>query len=107
MGALKELTTLLAILGIPSIFAMSAWCIKACILYGKQLKVLMQAQQAQMRKELLKDYEFYIDGGWISNEHMEDWENRYQAYHLLGANGILDAKRDELLRLPSKPPVIN
>ena len=66
------------------------------------MKILAKAQQAQMRSQLLEQYHYYMDGGWISEEHMEDWENQYQAYHSLGENGVLDSRREELLKLTSK-----
>ena len=97
-----ELISFLSALGIPSIFGMTVWCIKKCTQYTKQLKILAQAQQAQMRSHLLEQYHFYMDSGWISEEHMEDWENQYKAYHSLGENGILDTRREQLLMLPSK-----
>ena len=103
-SAVKEFITWMSMLGIPSIFAMTAWCIKSCIQYTKQLKVLAKAQQAQMRSQLLEQYHYYMDGGWISEEHMEDWENRYQAYHSLGENGVLDSRREALLELPNSDP---
>ncbi len=98
----RELIAWLSALGIPSIFAMTAWCIKSCIHYTKELKVLVKAQQAQMRSQLLDQYHAYMDEGWISEEHMEDWENQYQAYHSLGENGVLDSRRDDLLHLPNR-----
>lgn len=100
--SVKEFVAWLGVLGIPSIFTMTCWCIKSCIHYTKQLKVLAKAQQAQMRSQLLEQYHFYMDDGWISEEHMEDWENQYKAYHSLGENGILDSRREQLLQLPNK-----
>ena len=102
-SAIIEFITWMGILGIPSIFAMTAWCIKRCVQYTKQLKVLAKAQQAQMRSQLLQQYHLYMDDGYISEEHMEDWENQYQAYHSLGENGILDSRRETLMKLPSVP----
>lgn len=100
-SALKEFIVWMGMLGIPSIFAMTVWCIKNCIQYTKQLKILAKAQQAQMRSQLLQQYHLYMDDGWISEEHMEDWENQYQAYHCLGKNGVLDSRRADLLKLKS------
>ena len=100
--SVKEFVAWLGVLGIPSIFTMTMWCIKCCRHYTKQLKVLAKAQQAQMRSQLLEQYHFSLDDGWISEEHMEDWENQYQAYHSLGENGILDSRREDLLKLPNK-----
>ena len=102
-SAVAEFVSWLGILGIPSIFTMTVWCIKSCIHYTKQLKVLAKAQQAQMRSQLLEQYHSYIKDGYISEEHMEDWENQYQAYHSLDANGILDSRRETLMKLPSVP----
>ena len=102
-SAVAEFVSWLGILGIPSIFTMTIWCIKSCIQYTKQLKVLAKAQQAQMRSQLLEQYHSYIKDGYISEEHMEDWENQYQAYHSLGENGILDSRRETLMKLPSVP----
>lgn len=103
-SALREFVAWCGVLGIPSIFAMTVWCIRSCIHYTKQLKVLAKAQQAQMRSQLLEQYHHYMDGGWISEEHMEDWENQYQAYHSLGENGVLDSRREALLKLPNSAP---
>lgn len=100
-SAVKEFVSWLGILGIPSIFTMTVWCIKSCIQYTRQLKVLAKAQQAQMRSQLLEQYHRYLKDGYISEEHMEDWENQYQAYHSLGENGILDSRRETLMKLPS------
>ena len=102
-SAVVEFVSWLGILGIPSIFTMTIWCIKSCIRYTRQLKVLAKAQQAQMRSQLLEQYHNYIKDGYISEEHMEDWENQYQAYHSLGENGILDSRRETLVKLPSVP----
>ena len=61
--------------------------------------------QLENGKEMIEEqYHFYMDDGWISEEHMEDWENQYQAYHSLGENGILDSRRAELLKLPNRKP---
>ena len=75
---IMELITWLGALGIPSIFAMTVWCIRCCLQYTRQLKVLAKAQQAQMRSQLLEQYHFYMDDGWISEDPMVD----YAAYFL-------------------------
>ena len=102
-SAVAKFVSWLGILGIPSIFSFFVWCIKSCIRYTRQLKVLAKAQQAQMRSQLLEQYHRYIKDGYISEEHMEDWENQYQAYHSLGENGILDSRRETLMKLHSVP----
>lgn len=99
--SVKEVVAWLGVLGIPSMFAMLKWCISVCASLKKQLTILAKAQQAQMRSQLLSQYHFYMAQEWISEEQMKDWENQYQAYHCLGENGILDSRREDLLKLKS------
>lgn len=90
------------ILGVPTIFTMTAWCVKKCISFAKQLSILMKAQKAQMRSQLLNQYYIHEEKGWIRIEDLDDWENQYKAYHdLVGPNGVLDKKRDILLGMPN------
>lgn len=96
-----KIVGIMGAVGIPSIFSMTMWCIKACKKYTKQLKILMKSQQAQMRTKLLEKYHEYKKRGWVSEEELEDWENQYQSYHDLGQNGILDKRREVLMSLPN------
>lgn len=91
-----------ATLGLPTIFAMLLWLSKKIISYSRQMKTLMAAQQAQMRGQLLKDYYKYVERGYVYEAELEDWENQYQAYHSLGANGIMDKRRERLFNLEVK-----
>lgn len=93
---------LLATFGVPSIFAILCAVVGWLIAQGKKISVLMKAVQSQMRSDLLKDYYMYKLAGVISSDDLDDWENRYKAYHSLGENGVLDKRREELLNLPSR-----
>lgn len=104
-GTIKEVSSWLAIIGTPSIFALTSWCVAQCVMYTKRLKILMQAQQAQMRSQLLKDYYAYIDRGFIYEMELSDWVNQYNSYHALGKNGIMDARKDKILALPTKKDI--
>lgn len=95
----------LAVLGVPTIFAVVVALTKKVGKYSAQIKVLMNAQQAQMRSQLLKDYYTYTKRGYVLESELEDWESQYQAYHSLGANGILDSRRDALMKLESRKEV--
>ena len=100
---LKEVSHWLGILGIPSIFAMSSWCIKACCSFFKQLRILQEAQKAQMRGQLLDKYYEIKDRGFVWEDELSEWMNQYKAYHhLQGENQVLDARRDALLHMPAK-----
>lgn len=101
---IDKIVDLMAMIGIPSIFTIVVYLIKICAKYAHQINILMRSQQAQMRTKLLELYNKYIERGWISDDELQDWENQYQAYHDLGKNGILDARRAQLLSLPNSKP---
>jgi len=94
-----EFIKLLSLIGIPSIFAMV--CALGGMLknQGRKIKILMDAQQAQMRRDLTEDYYKYKSRGKISQRDLDDWEAQYQAYHALGANGVLDSIHVRMLSL--------
>lgn len=99
---LIAVVTIMGLLGIPSIFSMTMYCLGKCNKYTKQLKILMKSQQAQMRTKLLELHSEYTKNGYISQLQLDDWMNQYESYHELGANGVLDARKDEILKLEVK-----
>lgn len=105
MNDFSEFLNVLIKLGVPTIGAMTVWCIRACLHFTKELKIIREAIQSNMRKDLLKEYKQYKSQGYVEDDDLQEWENRYQKYHLLAENGIMDAKRQELLMLPNTPPV--
>ena len=106
MEKLRIILTWLGILGVPTIFTLCVWVVNKLRKDTSQIKILMTAQQAQMRSQLLKDYYAYTNRGYVYESELEDWENQYQAYHALGANGIMDNRRDRLLKLDVKEEII-
>lgn len=56
MNEIKTLSTWLSILGIPTIFALTSWCVRTCLKFMKDLEILHAAQKAQMRSQLLAQY---------------------------------------------------
>lgn len=91
----------MTILGLPSLFTIMCFVVGWLRSQGKKINILMKAIQSQMRSELLSDYYRFKSAGYISSDDLDDWENRYQAYHSLGKNGVLDKRRDELFSLKS------
>lgn len=90
---------LMSLIGLPTIFVIVVGIVKILVEQGRRIKILMAAQQAQMRRDLIKDYYMFKNAGVISQRDLDDWEAQYQAYHSLGANGVLDAVREELMHL--------
>lgn len=99
MNELRDVVSIMALVGVPSLFACVVWFGKKVILFGKRMDILMNAQQKQMRRDLTQDYHKYMDAGHIDDDDLDMWESSYQAYHMLGQNGIMDSRRDELIHL--------
>lgn len=94
----KEIIMWMGMLGTPTLFAVLCWCVS---LYNK-ISILMKAVQAQMRRDLLKQYYDAKERGYISSDDLDEWINQYNSYHALGKNGVLDKRKDELLTMPTK-----
>ena len=101
MEELRSLASVMALIGVPTLFACASYFIKACMKFSKKIDILMNAQQKQMRRELTQDYHKYIAQGFIDDDDLDLWEASYQAYHALGENGIMDSRREDLIHLNS------
>ena len=99
---IRTFVSWLAILGIPSIFAMIAGLFHAFVKTVRNIDILQRAQKAQMRSQMLKQYEEYMEQGYIEQIYLDDWLNQYKAYHnLVGDNAVLEARKDDLINLPT------
>ena len=105
MDEVRNVASAMAIFGVPSLFALATYFVKACIKFSKKIDILMNAQQKQMRRELTIDYHKYMEEGKIDDDDLDMWEASYQAYHSLGKNGIMDSRRQELIKLNAKGTV--
>lgn len=99
---LRTVASVMALIGVPSLFACASYFIKACVKFSKKIDILMNAQQKQMRRELTIDYHKYMNEGKIDDDDLDMWEASYQAYHALGRNGIMDSRRNDLIKLNGK-----
>lgn len=103
---LHNLVQYMALLGIPTIFTLVCGVIQTIRTQGKKITILMEAQQAQMRRDLLEDYYKYKKTKTITERNLSAWEEQYKAYHELGANGVLDKVHDEVLSFDIVPEEI-
>jgi hypothetical protein len=101
MEELRNVINVMALVGIPSLFACVVWFGKKVTQFGKRMEILMNAQQKQMRRELTMDYHKYMTAQYIDDDDLDVWEQAYQAYHALGENGIMDSRREDLIHLNS------
>lgn len=102
MVEIRNIASVMALFGVPSLFALASYFVKACIKFSKKIDILMNAQQKQMRRELTLDFHRYMAEGHIDDDDLDMWEQAYQAYHALGKNGIMDNYRQKLIELNTK-----
>lgn len=99
---LKNVIYWLALLGVPGVFTIVVFMFKALMKAMENVTILQKAQKAQMRSQLLRQYEGYMAQGYIEQIYLDDWMNQYDAYHhLVGTNAVLDARREDLIHLPN------
>lgn len=101
MEEIRNIVNLLALFGVPSLCACAGYFAKACIKFNKKQDILMNALQKMMRRDLTQDYHKYMNQGYIEDDDLDMWNQAYLAYHELGQNGIMDARRADLIKLNS------
>lgn len=87
---------ILALFSVPGLIA-------ATVLYIKnQVGGIRKGVQALLRAQLLDDWRYYSDKGYAPIYARESFENCYQQYHRLGANGVMDDIHAKFLALPER-----
>lgn len=99
MESIRNVVNILALLGVPSLCACAVYFAKACIKFGKKQDILANAIQKMMRRDLTLDYHKYMNQGYIEDDDLDMWMASYEAYHALGINGVMDSRKDDLIRL--------
>lgn len=64
------------------------------------LILVKRGTQATCRNDLEEMFAIAEKQGYCSNEDKQKFESTYQAYHQLGKNGVMDVKREKLLKMP-------
>lgn len=95
---------ILCLVGIPSILsAIIGFLVAQTKNAGKEIKAVKAGLQAILRDRLEQAYNTSAEHGYASHRDRENWENMYQQYHNLGANGVMDDVRVKYLALPLQP----
>lgn len=56
--------------------------------------------QALLRDQLIHNYNYYKEKGYAPIYAKENFENMWQQYHSLGANGVMDEVHERFKKLP-------
>lgn len=87
----------------PILSALIGWLVVAMKQNKKETEALRLGMQALLRDRLIQSYKHSEQKGYIDIDDRENWNNMYNQYHNLGANGVMDNIRQKLLALPTSP----
>ena len=93
----------LAWFGIPSLI-LSA--VIACIkMMFNTIKGIRLGVQALLRAQMISEYNKWHDRGYAPIYARQNFENCWNQYHSLGANGVMDDIHDRFFQLPTEPQI--
>lgn len=87
----------LCLLGVPAILAAIAKVTFA------QVRSIRLGVQALLRAQMISEYNKWSEREYAPIYARENFDNCYQQYHGLGANGVMDDIREKFLALPTQP----
>lgn len=63
-------------------------------------QLIKSALQAVLRDRLYECYDRIDDKQYVTIQEKENFRNLYTQYHALGANGVMDALYEEVMKMP-------
>ncbi|MBO5147092.1 MAG: hypothetical protein J6C24_00300 [Clostridia bacterium] len=93
----------LCLFGIPALIGgFVAFAVKWIL---KQVKGIKLGVQALLRAQMIADYNKWSEREYAPIYARQNFENCWQQYHSLGANGVMDNIHELFFQLPTEPPV--
>lgn len=87
---------ILVLLGLEGLFS------TVVIWVWNQVKGVRKGVQALLRAQMINDYNKWSERGYAPIYARQNFENCWEQYHSLGANGVMDDLHDKFLKLPTK-----
>lgn len=70
---------------------------------NEQINAVKRGVQALLRAQMIGDYNKWMERGYAPIYARQNFENCWQNYHDLGANGVMDDIHIRFLQLPTEP----
>ncbi|MBE5877061.1 MAG: hypothetical protein E7290_09290 [Lachnospiraceae bacterium] len=98
-----ELYQILYLLGVPSISVAIIGAISRKVKKASNdTEALKLGIQALLRAQMISEYNKWSERGYAPIYARENFENCWQQYHSLGANGVMDDIHNKFLALPTQ-----
>lgn len=94
---------IISLIGVPPLLTVFGWMYKKMRFLNDELNAMKLGLQALLRSQLITIYNECEDKGYAPIYVKENFENCWNQYHSLGANGVMDSIHDKFLRLPTSP----
>ncbi len=95
----------MCLFGFPSLFVGAIGVFHSIMKQTRQEnKATQLGVQALLRAQMINDYNKWIVKKYAPIYARENFENCWQQYHALGANGVMDDIREKFMDLPTEPP---
>ena len=91
----------LSFLGVPSVVSVLIWFYRVIIKQNEQYATLKMGLQAMLRGQMINDYNHWSENGYAPIYARENFENLWQQYHSLGANGVMNDIHSKFHNLPT------
>lgn len=100
-----QILSLLGVGSILSAIAVGFWRYmrKVFMKTAKNMEALMKGVQAVLRAQMIRDYNYYKDKGYAPIYAKDNFQNCWDQYEALGANGVMSRIYEEFMALPTGP----
>ena len=100
---------ILCLFGIPTFFVTVVLALIKSYLADRkrdkeEIKALKKGIQALLRAQMVNEYKSWSEKGFAPIYARQNFENCWQQYHTLGANGVMDDIHIRFFELPTEPP---
>lgn len=93
---------ILCLIGVPALISAFVGYVFATVKNTKKRNdSLKSGVQALLRDRLYQLYSYCDSKGFADDSERSNFNNMYNQYHNLGANGVMDDYKDKFLQLPT------
>lgn len=104
MTTLKEVLSILGLIGVPSFGVIVGWLAKSIKSQRVRQEALEKGVQAMLRTQMINDYnKWCVEKNFAPIWVKDNFENVWKQYEALWENGVMDGIHDEFMLLPTEP----
>lgn len=95
---------IICLIGIPSLSSVIIYLYKRIKENDSKTTAVRLGIQALLRSQMINDYNKWNHEGYAPIYARENFENCWEQYHNLGANGVMNDIHEKFMNLPTQKP---